>query len=149
MTSKIRYATREDISGWYDRVPCTMRAIALEVNGKVVAFGGVMRRDHRLVAFMEMMDDAPKYRVSMVKGACKAIREIISSYTQPVYAVVDEGWKSAPRFLDYCGFIDSGISDNVKVFGGMSHVKAGVGHVGGGVGLDKVSDERPEGCGEG
>lgn len=36
-----------------------MRAIALEVNGEVVAFGGVMRRDHRLVAFMEMKSDAP------------------------------------------------------------------------------------------
>jgi hypothetical protein len=43
MISNIRYATRDDISGWYEKVPGTMRAIALEVNGEVVAFGGVMR----------------------------------------------------------------------------------------------------------
>ncbi|AWT17953.1 TPA: hypothetical protein R4Y84_005688 [Klebsiella michiganensis] len=145
MISNIRYATRDDISGWYEKVPGTMRAIALEVNGEVVAFGGVMRRDHRLVAFMEMKSDAPKYPVSMVRAACKAIKEIISTYTQPVYAVVDEEWKSAPRFLEYCGFIDSGISENIKVFGGMNHVKAGVSHMGRGMGLDKVSDECTEG----
>jgi hypothetical protein len=49
---------------------------------------------------MEMKSDAPKYPVSMVRAACKAIKEIISTYTQPVYAVVDEEWKSAPRFLN-------------------------------------------------
>lgn len=145
MISNIRYATRDDISGWYDKVPGTMRAIALEVNGEVVAFGGVMRRDHRLVAFMEMKDDAPKYQVSMVKAARKAIMEIISTYNQPVYAVVDDEWKTAPRFLEYCGFIDSGISEDIKVFGGMNHVKAGVSHMGRGMGLDKVSDECTEG----
>ncbi|EUB33293.1 hypothetical protein HMPREF1502_2649 [Klebsiella sp. AS10] len=95
---------------------------------------------------MEMKDEATKYPVSMVRAACKAIKEIISTYSQPVYAVVDEEWKSAPRFLEYCGFIDSGLSENIKVFGGVSHVKAGFSHVGRGVGLDKVSDECTEGC---
>ncbi|HFI5583233.1 TPA: hypothetical protein ACGQTX_004233 [Raoultella ornithinolytica] len=145
MTNNIRYATRDDISSWYEKVPGTMRAIVLEVDGEVQAFGGVMRREHRLVAFMEMKDDAPKYPVSMIRAACKAIKEIISTYSQPVYAVVDEEWKSAPRFLEYCGFIDSGLSENIKVFGGMSHVKAGISHVGRGMGLDKVSDECTEG----
>lgn len=146
MTNNIRYVTRDDLSGWYEKVPGTMRAIALEVNGEVLAFGGVMRRDNQLVAFMEMKDEATKYPVSMVRAACKAIKEIISTYSQPVYAVVDEEWKSAPRFLEYCGFIDSGLSENIKVFGGVSHVKAGFSHVGRGVGLDKVSDECTEGC---
>ncbi|MGF7446663.1 hypothetical protein V7P28_24290, partial [Klebsiella michiganensis] len=118
---------------------------ALEVNGEVVAFGGVMRRDHRLVAFMEMKSNAPKYPVAMVKAACKAIQEIISTYNQPVYAAVDEEWKSAPRFLEYWGFIDSGISEYIKVFGGMTHVKAGVSQMGKGMGLNKVSDECTEG----
>ena len=146
MINNIRYATRDDISAWYEKVPGTMRAIALEVNGEVLAFGGVMRRDNQLVAFMEMKDEATKHPVSMVRAACKAIKEIISTYSQPVYAVVDEEWKSAPRFLEYCGFIDSGLSENIKVFGGVSHVKAGFSHVGRGVGLDKVSDECTEGC---
>lgn len=146
MINNIRYATREDVARWYKGVPGTMRAIVLEVNGEVLAFGGVMRRDHRLMAFMEMKGEAPKYPVSMVRAACKAIKEIISTYSQPVYAVVDDEWKSAPRFLNYCGFIDSGISENIKVFGGMSHVKAGFSHVGRGMGLDKVSDECTEGC---
>lgn len=115
MTNNIRYVTRDDLSGWYEKVPGTMRAIALEVNGEVLAFGGVMRRDNQLVAFMEMKDEATKYPVSMVRAACKAIKEIISTYSQPVYAVVDEEWKSAPRFLEYCGFIDSGLSENIKV----------------------------------
>ena len=62
MTSNIRYATAEDIRKWYGNIPGTMRCILLEVDGDPVAFGGVMRRDGRLVAFMEMK----KGRRSMV-----------------------------------------------------------------------------------
>lgn len=149
MISNIRYAKREDIASWYKKVPGTMKAIVLEVDGEVIGLGGVMRRNNQLMAFMEMKDGAQSHPVSLVRAAGKAIREIIVHYKVPVYAAVDDEWKSAPRFLAYCGFIDSGIADNIKVFGGMSHVKAGFGHVGGGVGLDKVSDERSEGCGKG
>jgi hypothetical protein len=149
MTSNIRYAIRGDIASWYEKVPGTMRAIVLEIDGEIMGLGGVMRRNNQLMAFMEMKDNAPKFPVSVVRAAHKAIKEIISSYNVPVYAAVDEEWKTAPRFLEYCGFIDSGIADNIKVFGGMSHVKAGFSHLGRGMGLDKVSNERAEGCGEG
>lgn len=118
MTNNIRYATAVDIRNWYGNIPGTMRCILLEVDGNPIAFGGVMHRDGRLVAFMEMKDGAQKYGVSIMKASLKGIREIISGYSQPVYAIVDDEWKSAPEFLKRLGFVDSRIADNVKIFGG-------------------------------
>ncbi len=122
MTSNIRYATAEDIRNWYGHIPGTMRCILIEVDGKPISFGGVMRRDGRLVAFMEMKEGAQKYGVSIMKASVKAVKEIISTYSQPVYAIVDDEWKSAPAFLKRMGFVDSRIADNVKIFRGDKHV---------------------------
>lgn len=113
MKKTIRTATADDIQQWYGRIPCTMRAIIFDAEGRPKAIGGVLHQHGRVIAFMELKDDAQEFPMALMRATKKAMHEIFSQYKQPIYAAVNEDLESAPRFLRHLGFIP--VDDNEKV----------------------------------
>ncbi|MDR4898959.1 hypothetical protein RF656_19775 [Yersinia kristensenii] len=105
MTNNIRHANENDIRNWYGRIPATMRAIVMEVDGDTKMICGVMHQSDHYMAFMDMKDDAKQYPVAIMKASRLAVKEIFSKYHQPILAIVSSKYESAPRYLRRLGFV--------------------------------------------
>ena len=115
MTSELRIASVDDVVQWYGKVPATMKAVLMLIDGKPVAIGGMMRKNGLNVAFMDMKPDASSAPFSVWKGTMKAMKEIISHSRMPVYAQVSEELPTAPAFLRRLGFVPVDEKEEVMV----------------------------------
>lgn len=116
MISSVRLADENDIKDWYGKVPATMRAIILEINGDPMMICGVIHGVDHYMAFMDMKTGAQKYPIAIMKATRAAIMDVFQHYKQPIFAIVDDELDSAPRYLERIGFSPLDGNENVVVF---------------------------------
>lgn len=102
---KIRPLNKADIISFrgesYDN---SIRGIAIEKNGKLLAIAGVMHTSP-LHAFSSVIDDDIKNYPRVVVKAVREFKEILHSYSSPIYAMRNGKEESSSRFLKYVGFV--------------------------------------------
>lgn len=106
--TRVRWATPEDVRIYYDGEPRpTLQAVVLEVDGELLAMGGIYYHGNRIIAFSDLKPGAEKYGLSIMRGS-KMIVELMRKKRRPIYAVREEGLDSAPGFLAHFGFEQTG-----------------------------------------
>jgi hypothetical protein len=106
----IRRATVADYREFYGKSPeITVRGIAGELDGRVLAFGGIARQRGIPYIFFDMKEEARPHKKAIVKGAF-ALLQMIGELPPglPVSAVANPNEKTAPRFLTRLGFVPIG-----------------------------------------
>lgn len=104
----VRWVTAADIDAFYDGHPeflrrHTVTAMAGEVDGAVVAIGGVAHTHGVLVAFYDYVPEARPYKVALVKAARRLIASIPEN--RLVVAQADPGEPGAARWIESLGFV--------------------------------------------
>lgn len=84
------------------RYPYSIRGYAAEQDGVVVGVGGIMY-SQPLQCFSLITDEMKKDKRAVVK-AVRFMRELLNSYSAPVYAIASEDEPTAPGFLKHIGF---------------------------------------------
>lgn len=101
---KIRAITRKDVEYFNNGEPYknSLRGLAVERAGEVLAIAGVMHSAH-LQVFSSMTDEMRKYPVMIMKTAKRLLR-IMETYNQPLYALASEQEPTSEEFLQHLGF---------------------------------------------
>ena len=98
----VRQATKQDIEGYYGRVPCPMLGIAAIHDGAVVGIAGLRFGLADPYAFLDLNRDARWDRRAMVV-ARKMFRQICDRYER-VYTIREKSEFNSQRFLERVGF---------------------------------------------
>ena len=100
---KIRPLTPGDIEEFYpEGVKLSVRGVAVEVDGKVIAVAGMSLRVPYL-AFSTMKDEMRKYPKMILKTA-RQLQDIMRQYKSDVFAEADVNEKNSFAFLHHLGF---------------------------------------------
>jgi hypothetical protein len=100
---KIRPASREDLEKFFDKFPWTFRALAAELDGEVLAVGGIYYHKEFVVAFSQDVDNAHlKYPFTAARMT-KEIMKLVDG--RPCTAIASETIPGAPALLERLGFI--------------------------------------------
>jgi RimJ/RimL family protein N-acetyltransferase len=102
----IRPATREDINGFIPiKALPTVKAWCMEVDGKIVALGGIARNAYsRWVGFIDLVDEARTHKVHIVRNAIRFLAACAADGIRYVYAEVSPDEPRALAFLTRLGF---------------------------------------------
>lgn len=100
MTPRLRPATRSDIIEFYGSVKWTFRAFAADLDGKVLAVGGIYYDGGNRVAFSSMRNEMRRFPVTIMKGA----KLIMTLLDKPTIAIANPTEPGAPRLLERLGF---------------------------------------------
>jgi hypothetical protein len=112
----LRPATRDDLIALQGKLPeHTMRAHVAEVDGKVLAVGGVYYVNGTTVAFSYLADEIRGHRKSIMRAA-KFAMEKIAALPGPVYALCSRDEATAPQFLARLGFEFFAPSNNGDIY---------------------------------
>lgn len=105
MSLIVRRATRDDIEV-YSKKPLaqTIRAIVGEIDGKIVALGGVYLSKGRHYAFVDLEDECRKYKMTIARHAIRFLSDVRRSGVKFVYACRDETEPGSLRWLTSLGF---------------------------------------------
>ena len=100
---EIRPATRDDIVTMAGRTfPETIRALAVEHAGEVIAIAGLRLSDPKM-AFSDIKPEIKKSPRTVVE-LIRRVKDMISDYESAVYAIADEDEPTAPGLLEHMGF---------------------------------------------
>lgn len=99
----VRNATQRDIEEWYDgKPPFSVRAVVGELDGEVVAIGGVYR-DREVVVGIAGLKDVMRDRFKDVVRMVRAGQKIMQDYAY-VVAFASEQEPTADSFIRHLGF---------------------------------------------
>jgi len=102
----IRFATRDDVAAWFGgRVPSTMRAMVLEVDGRVAAIAGIAQGPAGLQVFSEIAEDRPG---RMALGRFTVRFADLLKTAGPAFAICSATEPTSPGLLAHLGFEDCG-----------------------------------------
>jgi hypothetical protein len=101
----VRRATREDIVAFSNiaTVP-TVRARVGDLDGKIIAIGGLLRADGRWFAFLDLTDEARRYKMTLMRTAKRMLAEAREQGVRFIYAERDENEPGAAAWLQSLGF---------------------------------------------
>lgn len=100
----LRPATPDDLVALHGKLPeCTMRAHVAEVDGKVLAVGGVYYSSGSTFAFSYLSDEMRTHRKSIMRAARFAMHKV-AALPGPIYALCSQSEANAPEFLRRLGF---------------------------------------------
>src|SRR3972149_732600 len=101
----VRPATREDIEGFSDlpNKP-TVKAWVGELDGEIVALGGFAFSHGRWFGFVDLKDEARRYKMTIARAAKRIIAEAREQGIKFVYADADPEEPGAVRWLTSLGF---------------------------------------------
>lgn len=119
MKTEIRYANRGDFDAFLpDPLPCRVRGFALELDGTVIAVGGLAFLPNGMVGtFMHQRDGARRYKVALHKAGLRLVREIQELGIKRVVASADPAIDASARWLERLGFVPTGAaSDGHRMF---------------------------------
>ena len=112
---KIRPATQKDVEDWYGKTPLlSMRAIAGELEGKVVAIGGVYRDKGAIVGIAGLKEEM-RPRLRDIARMVKEGKKIIQDYPV-VVAFADKNEPTADSFIRHLGFEHCGSHELGEVY---------------------------------
>ena len=101
----VRRATREDIASYSNApgVP-TLLAWAGEVDGEVVALGGLAFSKGRWFAFCDLKPEARKFKMTIMRIAKRVMDDACKRNIRFVYAEADTGEPKSVRWMQSLGF---------------------------------------------
>ena len=101
----VRYATAEDVLRWYGGPPpFSMRAAVAEVDGQLVAIGGIGLAGDHLQLFSSVALAGRAHVVTLARLA-HLVRGMIAG---PVIALQDCAEPTSARLLEWCGLANRG-----------------------------------------
>jgi N-acetylglutamate synthase-like GNAT family acetyltransferase len=102
---KVRVATREDIDAFSDlKNKPTIRAYVGEVDGEIVAIGGLAFAKGRWFGFCDLREPARKHKMTIARMGKRIMDEAREMGIRFVYANVDPSEPTAERWLTRLGF---------------------------------------------
>lgn len=102
---RIRPATAEDIAAFSDMTnKPTMRAWVGEIDGRVVAIGGIAISQGRWVGFCDLRKEARAYKMTIARTGWRIMDEARRQGIRFVYAGVDPNEPGAVAWLTRLGF---------------------------------------------
>ncbi len=105
----IRSATEADLINYYGENPgFTVRALVADLDGEIIAIGGLAYYPGQMLAFSEMKEPMRKYPKLIYKSAFK-VAELIKKYGGSVVAVANCKENNAGKLLKKLGFISVGM----------------------------------------
>ncbi len=108
----VRPATVQDLIEYTGSLPpCQIRAMAAEIDGKVVGIAGLaFLRNGAVLAFMNAEDVVREHRVKLFRNARRFIKEMAGKGLSRVNAICADDIEAAERFLEHLGFrqVDAG-----------------------------------------
>lgn len=113
----IRTATAADLDEFYgdDRPSASMRAIVVELDGKVAGVAGISYHGDQMTAFSKMHDVLKAYPVTIMKAA-KRFTDILNKHGRNVFAIAACYEKGSDRFLQHVGFTFIGETSEGRVY---------------------------------
>jgi hypothetical protein len=101
----IRPATRADLVAFYGqgKLPLTARAVVGLVDGKIVGCGGVTDVDGLQMAFCDVIPEARRYKLALVKAAAAIVAEV-KAEARFIFAEADPNEPGAVRWITSLGF---------------------------------------------
>lgn len=103
----IRPATRDDIDrfrGEYELGP-SVKALVGDLNGELIALGGLAYCGGKVVAFLDLKPEARKFKKSMHQAALMVMEMAKAGGHRFVYANAEPGEPTAERWLTRLGFV--------------------------------------------
>jgi hypothetical protein len=102
-----RFAKAEDIDAYYGSRPAqTLRAIVIQLDGRVTGLIGVARHVDHARFFSEFREELrPHLRALPVMRAIKRAQGLIRESPLPVYAIAEETETDSVRILTRLGFV--------------------------------------------
>ncbi len=101
----VRRATREDIEAFSDIAnKPTLLAWAGEVDGEIIALGGIAFSNGRWFGFCDLKDEARKYKMTIMRTTKRVFEEARRQGIRYVYAEADPNEPMAKRWLASLGF---------------------------------------------
>lgn len=111
----IRPATQADVEGWYGaRQILSIRAVVGELDGEVVAIGGVYR-DPQVMVGIAGLKDVMRTRKKDIVRMVRAGRIILQQYAN-VIAFASKDEQTADAFIRHLGFSYIGATENGEVY---------------------------------
>ena len=102
---KVRVASKEDIEAYSDMAPKpTLKAWAGEVDGEIVALGGIAFAKGRWFAFCDLKEGAKDYPMTIMRTAKKVFEYAREKNIRFVYAEADPDEPKAVRWMESLGF---------------------------------------------
>lgn len=105
MTITVRPATAEDIAAFSDLAnKPTVRAWIGELDGTIIALGGIALVKGRWIAFVDLTEAARPYKMTIARTAIRFLEQARRDGIKFIYADMDANEPSAPRWLASLGF---------------------------------------------
>jgi hypothetical protein len=105
MPLTVRPATRSDIEAFSDMTPKpSIRAIAGELDGRVVALGGLVLAGGRWHAFVDLTEEAAPFKITIARAAIRFLAEARRDGIKFIYAEADTTKPTALAWLTSLGF---------------------------------------------
>ena len=102
---KVRRATREDIDTFSDlKNKPTIKAYVGEIDGKIVAIGGLALSGGRWFGFCDLTEDAREHKFTIARMGKRIMDEAKSMGLRFVYAEASPNEPTAERWLTSLGF---------------------------------------------
>lgn len=100
----VRQATREDFDKFNITRQLTMKGIVGELDGEVIAIGGLMFHNGKVFCFLDLTKKALEFPVQLLREARTVIRNAELVGHQYLYAIPDNKVPNAARWLELLGF---------------------------------------------
>ena len=101
----VRPATREDIEAFSPvRNKPTIRALCLEVDGKIIGLAGYAFVKGRYFGFCDLDDEARQYKMHIARAAKRFLKAARDEGIKFIYAEADPEERGAVRWLTSLGF---------------------------------------------
>ena len=88
--------------------PVRLWGYAAELNGEVLAFGGLAFMPEYVVAFMQGHEHISRFPVAFHKAVKRGLREAKERGIPRIIALADENVPAAERWLERLGFVRKG-----------------------------------------
>ena len=101
----IRAATHADIEAFADhRNKPSIRAVCMELEGRIIALGGIAWARGRWIGFADLSDEARRYKMHISRAALRFLSEAKRSGVRFIYAGADPCEARAIAWLTSLGF---------------------------------------------
>lgn len=107
---EIRYATHDDLAAFYGLplpFPVSVRAIAVELDGQIVAIAGLALYPESSTAFSEMRDELRPYKKTIMRTG-RMFMDLVRKHGYNVAAFASPDEPNSLAFLQRLGFTHCG-----------------------------------------
>jgi len=104
-TPIIRAATKQDIESYAGRPSAqTIRAVVGELDGKIIAIGGLAAVKGRHYAFLDLSEEARGYKMHIMRAAIRMIQDASKRGVRFIFTEADTNEQKSIAWLKRLGF---------------------------------------------